>query len=222
MVTLEDENLSTRARYLRDIAQGAVGDLSGGRCLAVGSGTGYNVTAFGREYGEVHALEAVPKEFPDAVDHGVFADGTRLPYRDDAFDFIFAISVVEHVLPPTRRPDLIEEMVRCTAPGGHVLLQIPNRRFVVELHSGLPFIQWLPNGERLGIRLGYESLRDIHIPSFETLQRWVEAAGADVIEARGITYPAAAIPKYHGVYDVLKRLGVFRAMPFGYVVVARV
>lgn len=222
MVTLDDENLSARARYLRQVARRAIGNLSGDRCLAIGSGTGYNVTAFGREYGEVHALEVVPKEFPDAVDHGVFADGTRLPYRDDVFDFCFAVSVIEHVLPPTRRPVLVEEMARCTAPGGHILLQIPNRRFVVELHSGLPFIQWLPGGERLGIRLGHESLRDIHIPSVDTLRRWVEATGADLIEASGITYPPAAIPKHRGIYSIMKRLGLFRVMPFGYVVVGRI
>lgn len=222
MVALSDENFTARAEHLREIAESTIGELSGERCLMVGSGTGHNTVVFGRSYDEVHALDVVERDFPEIVDDAILADGTRLPYDDGVFDLTCAISVVEHVLPPANRHVLIEEMARCTKPGGHVFLQIPNGRFPLELHTGLPLIHWLPGGKELAIRKGYTTLKQVHIPSRRTLTEWVEDAGAEILVSRGFTYPSDTIPKYHALYDALKTIGVFRLFPFGNVVIAEI
>lgn len=222
MVALTEQNFTARAEYLRDIAQRSVGSLSGDRCLMIGAGSGHNTEAFGERYDEVHALDIGPQDYPKIVDHSLIADGTRLPYEDDTFDLCAAISVVEHVLPPENRDTLVDEMVRCTKSGGTIFLQIPNGRFPLELHTGLPFIHWLPGGKQLAIRRGHTTLKQVHIPSRSKLEEWVRTAGAEIIESKGITYPKEAMPKYQSAYDILKNLGAFRLFPFGYVIVGRV
>lgn len=48
-------------------------------------------------------------------------DGSRLPYKDDAFDVTFAICVLHHVEPPSWA-QVVTEMGRVTRPGGLVAL----------------------------------------------------------------------------------------------------
>lgn len=188
----------------------------------IGSGTGHNTIEFGQKFEEVHALDIVPRNFPAIVDHSLIADGTQLPYDDDTFDLSVAVSVVEHILPPSNRKQLVNEMVRCTAPGGNVFFQIPNGRFPLELHTGLPFIHWLPFGKDIAIRMGYKTLEQVHIPSRSTLEKWVRDAGAEIIDSRSITYPSDAIPKYQSIYNLFNSIGMFRLFPFGHVVVGQV
>jgi SAM-dependent methyltransferase len=222
MVELSDRNFQARAEYLHGIAHESIGSLSGERCLMIGSGTGHNTVEFSTDFTDVHALDIVPREFPDVVDHRLIADGTRLPYDDDTFDLTVAISVVEHVLPPSNRKNLVEEMARCTAPGGHLFFQIPNGRFPLELHTGLPFIHWVPGGKEFAIRRGHTTLKRVHIPSRSTLEGWVREAGGDVVASKGIVYPPEAIPKYRGLYRLLRSMGLFRVFPFGHVVVGTI
>ncbi|WP_418285018.1 class I SAM-dependent methyltransferase [Halorubrum sp. DTA46] len=222
MVALTERNFTARAKYLYDIAQRSVGPLSGDRCLMIGAGSGHNTEIFGEGYEEVHALDIGPQDYPNIVDHSLIADGTQLPYEDDSFELCAAISVVEHVLPPANRDRLVNEMVRCTKPGGTVFLQVPNGQFPLELHTGLPFIHWLPGGKQLAIRRGHTTLKQVHIPSRSQLEKWVRDAGAEIITSKGITYPKEAIPKYHSAYEILKNFGAFRLFPFGYVIVGRV
>lgn len=222
MVALSERNLEARARFLRESAEDSIGELGGDRCLVIGAGSGYNTNEFGRHFEEVDALEIYPREFPEVVDHPILADGTRLPYEDNSFDFTVAISVVEHVVPPINRKKLVEEAVRCTKSGGYVFFQIPNGRFPIELHTGLPLLHWIPGMKKVAIELGHTTLKQVHIPSRKKLARWVRDAGADVITSRSFAYPSDAIPKYNQLYERLDELGVFRLFPFGHIVIGRV
>lgn len=222
MVALSEQNIAARAQFLRSIAEEQMGEVGGERCLMIGSGTGRNTTEFGRDFDEVHALDIVARDFPNVVDHALLADGTRLPYDDGVFDLTAAISVIEHVLPPSNRKKLVEEMVRCTSSDGYVFFQIPNGRFPLELHTGLPLIHWIPGGKDLAIRMGHTTLKQVHIPSRRQLEGWVKEAGGRIVESRGITYPPEAIPGYQSAYKLLKSSGAFRLFPFGHVVIAQV
>ena len=50
-------------------------------------------------------------------------DGRRLPYRDDTFDVVGALNVLEHVEDPEA---FVAEAVRVCVPGGRVVLSSPN------------------------------------------------------------------------------------------------
>lgn len=80
------------------------------------------------------------------------ADGKRLPFRDAAFDVVMSSGVVEHVgavgattelLPDyyEQRIAYAQEMVRVTKPGGHIVMDTPNKRFPVDAWHG-PYLLW--------------------------------------------------------------------------------
>jgi hypothetical protein len=71
----------------------------------------------------------------------VVADGTELPFEDDAYDVAFSNAVVEHVGGREEQRRFVAELCR-VAP--RVFLSTPNRRFPVETHTLVPLVHWLP------------------------------------------------------------------------------
>ncbi|GAG17189.1 unnamed protein product, partial [marine sediment metagenome] len=51
------------------------------------------------------------------------ADGLQLPFKDAAFDVVFALDVIEHV---ADEQQLINEALRVLRRGGRLILQTPN------------------------------------------------------------------------------------------------
>lgn len=98
-----------------------------GRVLDVGAGGDAGATTF-RDLtdGEYVALDRVAAPGLDVV-----ADGTALPFRDDAFDTVVFSSVLEHV-PLSELPTLLGEARRVLAPDGDALAFLP---FLVPLHN---------------------------------------------------------------------------------------
>jgi hypothetical protein len=80
------------------------------------------------------------REFPQV--RCVTANGTELPFEDDAFDIAFSNAVVEHVgggREEQRR--FVHELCRCSR---RAFLTTPNRFFPLEVHTLVPFAHWLP------------------------------------------------------------------------------
>jgi SAM-dependent methyltransferase len=65
----------------------------------------------------------------------------QLPLETGSFDLVTLISVLEHVEQPH---PLVAEILRVLRPGGKIVVQIPNPRFLVDLHYFLPLYGWLP------------------------------------------------------------------------------
>jgi hypothetical protein len=76
----------------------------------------------------------------------VQADGRELPFADGEFELGFSNAVVEHVgggREGQRR--FVGELCRVAR---RVFVTTPNRRFPLDPHTLLPFVHWLPPGER--------------------------------------------------------------------------
>ncbi len=69
--------------------------------------------------------------------------GHFLPFSDSVFDAVIMTSVFEHFKPEYRMQS-IKEIFRVLKNRGILVGQVPNMYFPVELHSGLPFQQYLP------------------------------------------------------------------------------
>lgn len=221
MVAVDEQSLRARGLQLLNRFRQSVDDeFETDRLLVAGSGGGYNARCFAKLFEEVHTLDVCKREYDDLDNHGVIGDGKRLPYASNAFDVVIAVSVVEHVLPLDERPKFVAELVRCTRPDGHVFMQIPNNDFFMELHTGLPFIQWVPRGEEAAARVGYESLHDIEIPDRDELVDWLMAANAEIKSVDGLVYRKDVIPKFETVYTLLDAMGMFSRVPFGWTVTA--
>ena len=75
--------------------------------------------------------------------HLVNCDARTLPFRPEVFGVVFAISIFEHV-----QREILElvagEIPRILKPHGQLAVQIPNSRFIIELHSRIPLFHYLP------------------------------------------------------------------------------
>ncbi|MBF0232960.1 MAG: methyltransferase domain-containing protein, partial [Desulfamplus sp.] len=67
--------------------------------------------------------------------------GERFPFQDKEFSVIHSNAVIEHVGNHERQLDFINEIARC---GERFYFSTPAREFLIEIHTNLPIIHWLP------------------------------------------------------------------------------
>lgn len=72
----------------------------------------------------------------------VRGDGCHLPFADQSFDVVHSGAVLEHVGNRARQQQFLQEAIRVARY--NVFITTPNRYFPMELHTGLPFVHWLP------------------------------------------------------------------------------
>jgi SAM-dependent methyltransferase len=111
----------------------AQGPVRGRRVLEVGAGSGRDSVALASE-GAIpfildYSMASLETARRVARRHGVQphlirADALRLPFRDGAFDALFHQGLLEHFRDPM---PLLQENVRALAPGGLVLVDVPQR-----------------------------------------------------------------------------------------------
>ena len=93
------------------------------------------------EYSQVRPVLTILNVTPNSeqkIGQQVVGDGCRLPFGDDAFDFVFSNSVIEHV---SDHEAFAREIARV---GKKYYVQTPNKWFFIEPHLMTPFIHWLP------------------------------------------------------------------------------
>lgn len=98
--------------------------------------------------GNVVGLTNTPKE--QWLNEGVpiklvYGDGRDLPFTDDSFDIAISNAVIEHVGNRDQQRQFVGEMCRVA---NRVFITTPNFYFPVELHTRLPFVQFMPAGIR--------------------------------------------------------------------------
>jgi SAM-dependent methyltransferase len=129
-----------------DIETSAVLALAAGRdVLEVGCGTGLVLARVARSARRAEGVDLSPGMLAHARARGLSVregDATALPFADAEFDVAYAFKVLAHV-PDVERATA--EMFRVVRPGGHVLVEIYNRR-------SLRFVsRWLGGARRIGI-----------------------------------------------------------------------
>jgi SAM-dependent methyltransferase len=114
-------------------------ETSGKLVMEVGAGSGRDALALAREGARVIVLDysrpslLVVRRLAErfGIDVAfVCADALRMPLRDDAIDVVFHQGLLEHFRDPM---PLLRENVRVTAPGGHVLVDVPQTFHVYTL-----------------------------------------------------------------------------------------
>lgn len=222
-----------RADYLWGLYLGAPTMRSESRrYLDIGCGSGENAIIFGEGSEEIHCVDVNGEGIKDCKRRfsvkGVknisfyLGDAQALPFRNQTFDCVSMFSVIEHV---AEQHFAIQEASRVLRGGGELILQVPNKYFFVDLHTGLPFLHYLPTTARrwLLTKLGYKELADImntRVPSKTELANLIRAEFAKVRVLK-IVYPSDLIvPQLKPVYSALKGLGIFALVPFGFLFIA--
>lgn len=68
-------------------------------------------------------------------------DGLHLPYADKQFTMIYSGHVIEHTSSPF---EYFKEHMRVLSRGGYFFLEFPNRYHIIELHTNLLSVDFLP------------------------------------------------------------------------------
>jgi 2-polyprenyl-3-methyl-5-hydroxy-6-metoxy-1,4-benzoquinol methylase len=170
--------------------------LEGMRLLDLGCGNGSYTVGLSQRAAwtcgldmQFDLLRSVPASIPR-----VQGDGERLPFKEQSFDCITMIEVLEH----TRRDtSVLEECRRVLRGGGKLLLFVPNKLYPFESHpshlggltlgTNVPFVSWLPG-------VLHARISSAKIYSRRTIMRMARAAGFEVSKIGYIFPPLDSFP----------------------------
>jgi hypothetical protein len=110
----------------------------------------------------------------------VRADGSKLPFATESFDFVHSSAVLEHVGATNTQISFLRELWRVARRG--IFVTTPNRWFPIEFHTLLPVAHWLPHPlfRTILISVGREffaSRENLNLLSRHTLTEVAHAAG---------------------------------------------
>lgn len=168
-----------------------VGKLNGRRLFDDGFGNGAFAAAFAEAGALVSGVEVNPVLLKIAEDClkkknltanlKVF-DGSRFPFADNSFDYVYSTSVLEHVTDASLH---LREIDRVLKLGGKVYLSFPNRFAPKETHTGIWLLSYLPRSIarlillRIFKRNSIDEL-NLHFVSYFALLRHLQGTGLKV------------------------------------------
>lgn len=141
------------------------------------------------------------------------ADGRHLPFSDDTFNLVSAISIIEHI-PRINRDKFLSEVRRVLTGDGLFFLQIPNRYFPIEPHSYLPFIGYFPSKVQ---SLFYTNHCDM--PSLKEVEDLLKTNHFFIIQLTPYKIIDIRLPRK--IIKLLKTIPRIDKIPFGYIILAR-
>jgi SAM-dependent methyltransferase len=158
----------------------------GHRVLDIGAGAGeLNAYALKGRVRQIVGVDLDPRVSANPLlDAGLSADIYALPFRDNSFDVVFSIYVLEHVNSPAR---LTAEIARVLRPGGVCLFLTPNVFHYVTMASRLTptsFHRWA--NERRGRASDDTFPTCYQLNSRRALERHFSAAGLHTVAIEAI------------------------------------
>jgi SAM-dependent methyltransferase len=150
----EDDSYSTDGRLVDALQEAR--DLRGLRVLEVGPGSGRDAAHLASLGADVTAIDYVAESLlithRNATAVGcevklVHGDGLAMPFADGSFDVVFHQGLLEHFRDPL---PLLLENVRVLAPGGLLLVDVPQRwhPYTVLKHTLIAIDKWFAGWER--------------------------------------------------------------------------
>jgi SAM-dependent methyltransferase len=172
-------------------------DVKGKRVLEVGAGTGRDSLALAKRGAHVVTIDYSDQSLRlirgvAGTELGIVCgDALSLPFTDKSFDIVFHQGLLEHFRQPL---DLLRENHRVLRPGGHVLVDVPQRwhYYTLMKHALMAVNRWFA---------GWETEF-----SAGELSRLLRAAGFEVTDAYGSNlFPPVW---YRGARRVFLKAGV--------------
>ena len=134
----------------------ATTSVKGKKILEVGAGMGGDSIYLAKKGASVTVLDFTKKALQlirknatrEKVNIGTIqADARRMPFKDNMFDIIFHQGLLEHFKNPK---ELLEEQKRVLKPGGHLLVDVPQRytTYTIKKHILMWMGKWFAGWER--------------------------------------------------------------------------
>jgi ubiquinone/menaquinone biosynthesis C-methylase UbiE len=140
----------------------------------------------------------------------VVADAARLPFKNSTFSLVTAFSLTEHI-PKAQRRMFYKEVGRVIRKKGIFMIQLPNRYFIIESHTYLPFFGFLPSSIH---SIAYRG-EFINVPSLKVAVETLKEYGFEVCNVE--KYEAPFLP----FGSFLSKIGLFHLFPMGYIIHAQ-
>lgn len=151
-----EEVYSNADRIIRNLSR--VLELKGKRVLEIGAGSGRDSFPLAEagadvvqlDYAEnsLRILKTVARQ--RGLQTSIIAGDTfQLPFRTNTFDVVFHQGLLEHFRKP-QAENLLRENIRVLKPGGHLLVDVPQRYHVYTLakHMLMALNKWFAGWER--------------------------------------------------------------------------
>ena len=222
-------NLDVRAKYLHSLYQPISKKLANNnKYLDIGCGFGVNSQIFGEQFDSIYCSDYSMVELGKCEkcmpEHGnvfyVAADAQSLPFKGECFDLVTAFSLIEHV---PDQEQMLKEALRLLTKYGTLVIQFPNRYFFMELHSGIPFCYLIPDFAKpwASKKFGYPGLAEINLPKPKKIKKIIAKIDASMnVTIIRVVYPTETIPpKFRKFYTILTKIGIFKFIPFGWMVI---
>lgn len=216
-----------RARYLFDLYSPLYAKLvNKNNYMDLGCGFGINSAVFGEEFRNVYCSDFSLTELGTCREnmmgkdnfYYIAADAQSLPFKNECFDLVTAFSLIEHV---PGQEKMLSEAYRILKKKGDFVLQFPNKHFFMELHTGIPFYCLFPDFIKPWIleKISYAGF--IKIPTPEHVKKIIcEIDPSANVRVINVIYPDELVPaRFKKVYSLLKKTGIFRKIPFGWLVI---
>jgi ubiquinone/menaquinone biosynthesis C-methylase UbiE len=195
--------------------------------LDVGAGDLTNSSVFGSHFIRTLALDVkitigdVNKARESVPGLSVFiGDAQKLPFKDNTFDTVTLISLIEHV---KNIQSALEEAIRILKPNGELVIQVQNKYFPFESHTGLFGLYYLPGFCRRWLlkKLGYDFYFEA-VPGLPTLHE-IKNCLKNRAQCQGIStvvLPAEIIPtKLRKIYKMAVKIQAVKVIPQSWLVV---
>lgn len=143
-----------------------------------------------------------------------------LPFRDESFDIITLVSLLEHL---EKQKETLNEVHRVLKPDGRVIIQIPNPYFPFDLHFFLPLWGYMPSSY---LRKKYleiaNSKRNFYVNyiSKRKLIKFALASDLKLIYTYSYHFPESLVPRsFRFWYSVYSRVRLSKVFPMGHICV---
>lgn len=218
--------LDKRAEYLKKLYYSISPRIDiGGTYIDIGAGTPINGKIFGKSFKEVILLDLNKIELTEEESRKlkfIKGDAQDLPFEDNSADLITLISIIEHVEDPKRA---ISEAERVIKEGKDIVIQLPNKYFPIDLHTGILNPFWIPKK----FRKAYTTLMGFpnYTKEVYNLPNTVElyqlfSLNTFLINFRAVVYPPSFVPLLlRPFYWILYRFGILDLIPLGHLYVFR-
>jgi ubiquinone/menaquinone biosynthesis C-methylase UbiE len=149
--------------------------------------------------------------------HFAVCDAQKLPLKDSTFDIITSFSVIEHL---SNQNDFLHEVNRLLRNNGIFIMQVPNRNFFVELHTGFPFPSFFSKKIwsyycRYLLKIGEYQVKNLTYKEAAVLCN----SNFNHTFILKCNYTEDTVPSnFRTLYKLLSKFGILNVFPMGWIV----